>query len=79
MKVRVIDRSRWGTSSPYPLIREVTISDTCPACGAQRGTPRAKRFYEDGEWLTCDIWENPCGHVDMYAQVLKEGSAADRP
>lgn len=75
MTVRVIDRSRWGTSSPYPLIQEVAISVTCPRCGARRGESWPHRFHEDGQWLTCDRWDNPCGHVDMYESVLAEARA----
>jgi len=72
MTVRVVDRSRWGTSGPYPWVRTVTVSAYCPACGARRGEPYAHRFAEDGAWYTCDRWTNPCGHVDMYAAVIVE-------
>jgi predicted nucleic acid-binding Zn ribbon protein len=76
MTVRAIDRSGWGTSAPYPTIRTVEISAHCPVCGQLRGEPRHHRFHEDGEWLSCDVWENPCGHEDMYEAVLSE--ARDR-
>lgn len=74
MTVRVIDRSGWGTSAPYPAIRRVEISASCPVCGGRRGEPRNRNFHEDGQWLSCDVWENPCGHVDMYEAVLAEAS-----
>lgn len=78
MTVRVIDRSMWGRSVPYPQIAEVTISAFCPRCGQRRGAPWPHRFHEDGEWLTCDRWDNPCGHVDMYENVLAEARAGAR-
>lgn len=76
MTVRVIDRSTWGTSAPYPAIREVEISTACPVCGGRRGEPSNHNFHEDGQWLSCDVWENPCGHVDMYESVLAEYTEA---
>ncbi|ONF62273.1 hypothetical protein AVR91_0238580 [Amycolatopsis keratiniphila subsp. keratiniphila] len=75
MSVRVIDRSGWGTSAPYPAIRRVEISRCCPTCGGQRGEPRNHNFYEDGQHLSCDVWDNPCGHVDMHEAVLAEAKA----
>lgn len=72
MTVRCLDRSGWGTSRAYPTVQEVTISTSCPRCGAQRGRPRPLRFHEDGEWITCDVWNNPCGHIDHYTRVIEE-------
>jgi hypothetical protein len=74
MTVRVIDRSGWGTSAPYPAIYTVVISAHCLVCGERRGEPRNHNFHEDGEWLACDVWDNPCGHVDMYETVLTEAN-----
>lgn len=78
MTVRVIDRSGWGTSASYPAIRRVTISRRCPVCGGERGTPYNHNFHEDGEWLSCDRWDNPCGHEDRYDAVLAEAAATER-
>lgn len=71
MTVRVVDR---GTQQgyTYPAIRTVTISAHCPIDGQRRGEPYGYRFAEDGDYLTCDRWTNPCGHVDTYDAVLKE-------
>lgn len=44
----------------------VTIADTCPVCGGQRGKPYEYRFCEDGDWYTVHKWDNPCGHTDLY-------------
>ena len=76
MTVRVIDRAAsnalWGTPNYRIIIKQVTIDDVCPVCGGPRGEPEVKRFYECGDWHECDVWTNPCGHVDKYADVLKE-------
>ena len=70
--VHVIDRSGWGTSGAYPAIRALTLIWACPTCQGPRGIPQKHRFHEDGEWFTCDRWDNPCGPVDMYVSVLNE-------
>ncbi|MFE7954443.1 hypothetical protein [Streptomyces sp. NPDC057413] len=76
MTVRVCDRGE-GRSYVGVTIRTVTVPATCPQCGGPRGadTVNAWRFCEDGEWYTVDRWTNPCGHVDMYAAVLREARA----
>ncbi|MFI9026387.1 hypothetical protein [Streptomyces sp. NPDC053560] len=71
MSYRVIDR---GDGPGYTGVRIVTVlvEPECPRCGGPRGKPRNHRFCEDGAWYDVDKWENPCGHVDMYAAVLAE-------
>ncbi|MFI7608497.1 hypothetical protein ACIBTV_25555 [Micromonospora sp. NPDC049366] len=71
MEVRVVDRGT-QVGYEYPLIRTVRIATTCPQCGGRRGEPSPFRFCEDGGWLVCDRWTNPCGHIDYYGQVLRE-------
>lgn len=70
--VDVIDRSTWGTSFPYPLIRTVTVRWICPACGGPRGEPQDTPFYENDQSLSSHRWVNPCGHIDYYPDVLRE-------
>lgn len=49
------------------------IEDTCPICGAKRGTKRWKGLSYDGSRrLTVDCWENECGHIDRYSNVRRE-------
>jgi len=76
MTVRICDR---GTGRDYVgvTIRSVTVPAVCPVCGGPRGmdTVRSHRFCEDGEWYNVDRWTNPCGHTDMYADVLREARA----
>ena len=73
--VRVIDRSTWGTTGPYPFMHPVTVEWVCPVCGGPRGEPQPKRFWENDADHVCDVWKNPCGHVDYYEDVLKEAKA----
>ncbi|MFE7395175.1 hypothetical protein [Streptomyces sp. NPDC057557] len=73
MTVRVADR---GSGKEYVgvTVRTVEISAKCPKCGGLRGTATISpyRFHEDGEWYVVDTWANPCGHVDLYTNVLAE-------
>ncbi|MFG2404186.1 hypothetical protein ACGFR8_07580 [Streptomyces brevispora] len=73
MTVRVCDR---GSGREYVGVRVVTltISTLCPTCGGPRGwdVVRHNRFCEDGEWYSVDQWDNPCGHMDLYAAILRE-------
>jgi hypothetical protein len=63
----VVVRNGWDVR-----VSPVEISAYCPVCGGPRGEPKWHHFCEDGEWLTCQTWDNPCGHVDLYKDVLKE-------
>lgn len=74
MIVRVADRRRSPVG--HATIRTISISIACPQCGNRRGPVTNHNFYDDGEWLSCDRWENPCGHVDMYDAVLAEAERA---
>jgi hypothetical protein len=71
MTVRVSNR---GTSRSYEGVRTtvVTIVATCPRCNGPRGYVHRGRVIEDGEHYSVDVWENPCGHEDSYADVLVE-------
>lgn len=76
MTVRVRDDGP-GPGYTGVSVRTVTISDRCPACGGPRGkdTVRGHNFRVDGDWFNVDRWDNPCGHVDYYANVLAEALA----
>ncbi len=47
----------------------------CPKCGAPRGEVKSGRSYDGSRILFCDTWQNPCGHVDKYADVRAEAAA----
>lgn len=74
-KVRVRDRSAeapWGHGPTNPCVRTVEIATTCPVCGGERGKPRNLNQCDDGAHYSVDVWDNPCGHVDLYADVVVE-------
>ena len=67
MRVTVMYRNGWHIQ---PVT--VEIDDKCPICGGPRGEPYNHRFYECGDWYSVDRWDNPCGHIDKYRDVLEE-------
>ncbi|MFD6935306.1 hypothetical protein ACFWAP_03990 [Streptomyces goshikiensis] len=71
MTYQVCDR---GSGREYVGVRivSVTVAAECPECGGPRGEATPFRFCEDGKWHTVSRWSNPCGHVDMYASILRE-------
>lgn len=83
MTVTVRDRtaeSPWGSGPLTPVTRQITISAFCPRCGLRRGQPNGLNQHDDGAWYWVQTWTNPCGHVDMYADVLREaGAVLHRP
>lgn len=75
MTVTVRDRaseSPWGVGFTNPVTRKVTISAFCPTCGARRGQPRGLNSCDDGAYYWVQTWDNPCGHVDHYTDVIAE-------
>lgn len=80
MVVRVPDRSRTVEGGPVH-VRTVKIHPTCPRCGRRRGRPlsRTARDSSSHAKFGYDWWENPCGHVDLYADVLKEADHLAKP
>lgn len=49
------------------------ISDQCPVCNGPRGNVFGTHSYDGSRRLNCDGWNNPCGHIDKYAEIRKEG------
>lgn len=57
----------------YGNLVTIEISDTCPKCGAKRGVKRWEGLSYDGsQRLNVDQWENECGHIDKYSDVITE-------
>lgn len=80
MTVRVRDRGAeppWGHGLARVVVRRITISDRCPICGGPRGEPRNLNQCDDGNYYSVDIWENPCGHIDSYPNVLAEAAGRE--
>lgn len=81
LTVAVRDTSRespWGSGPTNPVVRTVTISADCRVCGERRGQPRNLNQHEDGVWYSIDVWDNPCGHVDRYEDVVAEAASLER-
>lgn len=53
-------------------IHRVTIGVICPRCGGRRGEAHDGIIYDGSLRMHVSVWENPCGHVDDYRDVLKE-------
>lgn len=82
MTVTIRDRSAeapWGYGLTAPITRMVTISAFCPVCGERRGEPRGMHQCDDGAWYWVQVWENPCGHIDRYADVVIEAVERAQP
>lgn len=72
----VVDREAMKNASHYRVITaKATVACECPKCGGPRGEPESRSFYDDGDTYTANVWTNPCGHVDMYDDVLKEAKS----
>lgn len=78
MTVTVRDRaseSPWGSASLItPITRTVTISAFCPVCGERRGEPFGLNQCDDGAFFWVQGWNNPCGHLDTYRDVIEEAA-----
>jgi hypothetical protein len=70
MRVTVVERSK--STGGVLNTPEIEIADNCPKCGQPRGKPYGFNFWEDGTSHWCQCWQNPCGHIDYYDDVLKE-------
>jgi hypothetical protein len=76
MRVKVRDNraesERWGYGRGGPIVRTVIVPWVCPACGGPRGEVRGLNSCDDGDYFHVNVWDNACGHVDMYDDVLDE-------
>ncbi|WP_444956765.1 hypothetical protein [Microbulbifer sp. ZKSA002] len=79
MQVTIPDRKaqekNWGTTASQIPLKTMEISDNCPKCGGPRGIPYRHNFYEDGETYSVSKWDNPCGHIDKYRDVINQEAA----
>lgn len=69
-----VEAASWGSGPFSPALTTVTISACCPVCAGRRGAPANRRQHEDGVWFQVSVWQNPCGHLDMYSAVIKEAA-----
>lgn len=54
-------------------LKKYEISDNCPKCGKPRGKIFKGLSYDGSRRLSVDCWNNPCGHIDMYEDIRKDG------
>lgn len=54
-------------------ISSYKISNLCPICGSKRGNPFGTHSFDGSRRMNVDGWKNPCGHIDSYSSVRKEG------
>lgn len=54
---------------------KVLLNWFCPICGQPRGQIKRVKSYDGSLWMVCDGWDNPCGHVDRYVNVVSEAIA----
>lgn len=54
---------------------KVKLNWSCPICGKPRGPIKQVRSWDGSLWMICDGWDNPCGHVDRYVNVIGEAIA----
>lgn len=77
MNVRVPDRdANWGIpGAPAIVVRCVVIPRRCPACGGPRGNAHPVHIQDTPVNLSWDRWDNPCGHLDLFRDVIAEAAA----
>jgi hypothetical protein len=57
----------------YPSnLETVEISDFCARCGAPRGKKSKTLSFDGSRRIEVDGWQNDCGHVDEYQDMIKE-------
>ncbi|NNP68412.1 hypothetical protein [Acinetobacter sp. Ac_5812] len=47
----------------------VALPWVCIHCGSQRGEVRQGMSFDGSRRMQVDMWDNPCGHVEKYADV----------
>ena len=73
MIVRVLLPIKGGHK--YKVI-EIEIGDNCPACDEPRGKITNSSFRQGEELLTCDTWQNACGHQDDNMKKVRAEARA---
>ena len=54
------------------LLLSVDLEWKCPTCGGPRGEQIHKTSNFDKPDVYFDIWSNPCGHLETYADNRRE-------
>ncbi|QNH52259.1 hypothetical protein HWI77_05745 [Acinetobacter venetianus] len=53
----------------YQKRMTVMLPWVCIHCGGPRGEVRQGMSYDGSRRMQVDMWDNPCGHVEKYADV----------
>jgi hypothetical protein len=53
---------------------QVRVKWVCPRCGGPRGEPRDGLSFDGSHRLYVSQWDNECGHIDLYREVVIEAS-----
>lgn len=82
MVVTVRDLTReypWGHGMTNPRTSALTIPRLCLRClhggvRTRRGQPQGRNSSDDGARFWVQTWTNPCGHTDLYEDVVTEAT-----
>lgn len=79
MKVTVLDYTKLVYNGIADTVT-IEINDHCLQCGAKRGKPYARQFTNnnDGTVRLISFWENPCGHIDEFSDMIAEHEAREQ-
>ncbi|MFI6296755.1 hypothetical protein ACIBEJ_34555 [Nonomuraea sp. NPDC050790] len=77
MTVRVRDSlaEHWQDATFKPQVVTITVPAICTVCGGPRGEVREHQAAVNDHPYIVDVWDNACGHVDMYEDVIQEARA----
>ena len=50
----------------------ITVEWVCLKCGSPRGETYSGFSYDGSRRMAVDCWDNPCGHLELYSDVLAE-------
>ncbi|OMF76794.1 hypothetical protein BK142_14850 [Paenibacillus glucanolyticus] len=50
--------------------KDVLASWVCPTCRKPMGEPQLQNFCEDGEFYYVHVWDNKCGHIAKYTDLI---------
>jgi len=70
-QVKIVERHR-DVSQPFSNVLLIELPWVCPRCGGPRGEPEVGLAYTGSQRMQVHEWANPCGHVDMYENLLAE-------
>lgn len=64
---------RSQTPTYFRQVHTLELEWKCPECGGERGPVVQGLAYDGSVTLIVDTWQNPCGHTDRYADLVRDG------